>query len=249
MLGRIILLGVLGVVANAEESSAFVGINYQVSMIQNQTKMVNSSGTQKPLMKFPPYAGAGFQIGYKQFFGKKKWFGLRYYGFFDYNHNRFGVMKKGTPIGDSSFIYNSFSFGGNTLTERDSYQGQYYVNLFTYGAGLDTLWNFVNKENMVFGFVVGIQLAGDSWASSIGNEISNYVKHSHNGSTYSPANFQFLWNFGIRTHIAKYNSLELGIKVPTITHKYFYLVNEHGDTLQANVRRVYAFQISYMRDF
>ncbi|RVZ12031.1 outer membrane beta-barrel protein, partial [Helicobacter pylori] len=96
-----------------------------------------------------------------------------YYGFFDYAHNRFGVMKKGIPVGESGFIYNSFSFGGTTLTERDSYQGQYYVNLFTYGVGLDTLWNFVNKENMVFGFVVGIQLAGDSWATSISKEIAN----------------------------------------------------------------------------
>lgn len=81
MLKRIILLGALGVGASAEESAAFVGVNYQVSMIQNQTKMVNDNGLQKPLIKFPPYAGAGFEVGYKQFFGKKKWFGMRYYGF------------------------------------------------------------------------------------------------------------------------------------------------------------------------
>lgn len=71
MLKRIILLGALGVGASAEESAAFVGVNYQVSMIQNQTKMVNDNGLQKPLIKFPPYAGAGFEVGYKQFFGKK----------------------------------------------------------------------------------------------------------------------------------------------------------------------------------
>ncbi|WP_104761199.1 outer membrane protein [Helicobacter cetorum] len=249
MLRKVVLLGALaGVLAHAENSSAFVGLNFQVSMIQNQTKMVNENGTQKPLMKFPPFAGAGVQIGYKQFFGKKKWFGMRYYGFFDYNHNRFGVMKKGIPVGESGFNYNSFSFGGNTLTEKDSYQGQYFINLFTYGVALDTLWNFVNKDNMVFGFVVGVQLAGDSWASSIGKEIGDYAKH-HSNSSYSPANFQFLFNFGIRTHIAKYNSLELAIKVPTITHKYFSLENEQGYTLQANIRRVYALQINYMRDF
>lgn len=114
--------------------------------------------------------------------------------------------------------------------------------------GLDTLWNFVNKENMVFGFVVGIQLAGDSWATSISKEIANYAKH-HSNSSYSPANFQFLWKFGVRTHIAKHNSLELGIKVPTITHRLFSITNEKGYTLQADVRRVYAFQISYLRDF
>ncbi|TPH61416.1 outer membrane beta-barrel protein, partial [Helicobacter pylori] len=30
--------------------------------------------------------GLGVQVGYKQFFGEKKRWGLRYYGFFDYNH-------------------------------------------------------------------------------------------------------------------------------------------------------------------
>ncbi|EJB39180.1 outer membrane protein BabB [Helicobacter pylori NQ4110] len=30
--------------------------------------------------------GIGVQVGYKQFFGKKRNWGLRYYGFFDYNH-------------------------------------------------------------------------------------------------------------------------------------------------------------------
>ncbi|EIE28971.1 outer membrane protein (omp31), partial [Helicobacter pylori] len=47
MLKRMILLGALGVLASAEESAAFVGVNYQVSMIQNQTKMVNDNGLQK----------------------------------------------------------------------------------------------------------------------------------------------------------------------------------------------------------
>lgn len=44
-----------------------------------------------------------------------------YYGFFDYAYNCFGVMKKGILVGDSGFIYNSFSFGGNILMERDFY--------------------------------------------------------------------------------------------------------------------------------
>ncbi|MDU9800365.1 outer membrane beta-barrel protein, partial [Helicobacter pylori] len=30
--------------------------------------------------------GVGVQLGYKQFFGKNKFFGIRYYAFFDYNH-------------------------------------------------------------------------------------------------------------------------------------------------------------------
>ncbi|WP_390554993.1 SabA family sialic acid-binding adhesin, partial [Helicobacter pylori] len=43
--------------------------------------MIASSTTNNGAMN-----GLGVQVGYKQFFGKKKRWGLRYYGFFDYNH-------------------------------------------------------------------------------------------------------------------------------------------------------------------
>ncbi|PDW27157.1 hypothetical protein BB465_03060, partial [Helicobacter pylori] len=54
--------------------------------------------------------GLGVQVGYKQFFGESKRWGLRYYGFFDYNH---GYIK-------SSF-FNSSS------------------DIWTYGGGSDLL--------------------------------------------------------------------------------------------------------------
>ncbi|KAA6495052.1 Hop family adhesin SabA/HopD, partial [Helicobacter pylori] len=56
--------------------------------------------------------GLGVQVGYKQFFGESKRWGLRYYGFFDYNH---GYIK-------SSF-FNSSS------------------DIWTYGGGSDLLVN------------------------------------------------------------------------------------------------------------
>ncbi|WP_187837379.1 SabA family sialic acid-binding adhesin, partial [Helicobacter pylori] len=43
--------------------------------------MIASSATNNGAMN-----GLGVQVGYKQFFGEKKRWGLRYYGFFDYNH-------------------------------------------------------------------------------------------------------------------------------------------------------------------
>ncbi|RKV34161.1 SabA family sialic acid-binding adhesin, partial [Helicobacter pylori] len=43
--------------------------------------MIASSTTNNGAMN-----GLGVQVGYKQFFGEKKRWGLRYYGFFDYNH-------------------------------------------------------------------------------------------------------------------------------------------------------------------
>ncbi len=61
--------------------------------------------------------GLGVQVGYKQFFGESKRWGLRYYGFFDYNH---GYIK-------SSF-FNSSS------------------DIWTYGGGSDLLVNFINDS-------------------------------------------------------------------------------------------------------
>ncbi|MDU9775024.1 outer membrane protein, partial [Helicobacter pylori] len=61
--------------------------------------------------------GLGVQVGYKQFFGESKRWGLRYYGFFDYNH---GYIK-------SSF-FNSSS------------------DVWTYGGGSDLLVNIINDS-------------------------------------------------------------------------------------------------------
>ncbi|CCF80599.1 putative Outer membrane protein [Helicobacter bizzozeronii CCUG 35545] len=134
------------------------------------------------------------------------------------------------------------------MSEKDSYAGQYFSNLYTYGAGMDMIYNFVSTKDFIFGFAVGFQLAGDSWATSIEKQLQSYAKNNKH-SSYSPANFQFLVNFALRAQISKKNGIELGIKIPTITHRYFSLTNSQGQTLQANIRRVYAFQISYIRDF
>ncbi len=84
--------------------------------------------------------GVGVQLGYKQFFGKNKFFGIRYYAFFDYNH---AYIK--------SNFFNSAS------------------NVFTYGAGSDLLLNFINggsnqNRKVSFGIFGGIALAGTTMA-------------------------------------------------------------------------------------
>ncbi len=65
--------------------------------------------------------GLGVQVGYKQFFGKKRTWGLRYYGFFDYNH---AYIK--------SNFFNSAS------------------DVWTYGVGSDLLFNFINDKKPTF---------------------------------------------------------------------------------------------------
>ncbi len=169
--------------------------------------------------------GIGVQVGYKQFFGEKRRWGLRYYGFFDYNH---AYIK-------SSF-FNSAS------------------DVFTYGVGTDVLYNFINdkatKNNKIsFGVFGGIALAGTSWLNS------QYVNLATFNNFYSAkmnvANFQFLFNLGLRMNLAKnkkkasdhaaQHGVELGVKIPTINTNYYSLLGT-----QLEYRRLYSVYLNYV---
>ncbi|GAA7058606.1 Hop family outer membrane protein HopA [Helicobacter pylori] len=138
--------------------------------------------------------GVGVQLGYKQFFGKNKFFGIRYYAFFDYNH---AYIK--------SNFFNSAS------------------NVFTYGAGSDLLLNFINggsnqNRKVSFGIFGGIALAGTTWLNS------QFVNLKTTTSIYSAkinnTNFQFLFNTGLRLQ-GIHHGIELGVKIPTINTNYY----------------------------
>ncbi|GHP84757.1 membrane protein [Helicobacter pylori] len=169
--------------------------------------------------------GIGVQIGYKQFFGEKRKWGARYYGFFDYNH---AYIK-------SSF-FNSAS------------------DVFTYGVGTDLLYNFINDKatknsKISFGVFGGIALAGTSWLNS------QYVNLATFNNFYSAkmnvANFQFLFNLGLRMNLARnkkkasdhaaQHGMELGVKIPTINTNYYSLL---GTQLQ--YRRLYSVYLNYV---
>ncbi|TPH48192.1 outer membrane protein [Helicobacter pylori] len=170
--------------------------------------------------------GLGVQVGYKQFFGESKRWGLRYYGFFDYNH---GYIK-------SSF-FNSSS------------------DIWTYGGGSDLLVNIINdsitrKNNKLsVGLFGGIQLAGTTWLNS------QYMNLTAFNNPYSAkvnaSNFQFLFNLGLRTNLAMkkkedsehsaQHGIELGIKIPTINTNYYSFL---GTQLQ--YRRLYSVYLNYV---
>ncbi|WQV34302.1 outer membrane beta-barrel protein [Helicobacter pylori] len=169
--------------------------------------------------------GIGVQVGYKQFFGEKRRWGLRYYGFFDYNH---AYIK-------SSF-FNSAS------------------DVFTYGVGTDVLYNFINDKatknsKISFGVFGGIAIAGTSWLNS------QYVNLATFNNFYSAkmnvANFQFLFNLGLRMNLAKnkkkasdhvaQHGVELGVKIPTINTNYYSLLGT-----QLEYRRLYSVYLNYV---
>ncbi len=169
--------------------------------------------------------GIGVQIGYKQFFGEKRRWGARYYGFFDYNH---AYIK-------SSF-FNSAS------------------DVFTYGVGTDLLYNFINDKatknsKISFGVFGGIALAGTSWLNS------QFVNLATFNNIYSAkmnvANFQFLFNLGLRMNLARnkkkasdhaaQHGVELGVKIPTINTNYYSFM---GAKLE--YRRLYSVYLNYV---
>ncbi len=170
--------------------------------------------------------GLGVQVGYKQFFGESKRWGLRYYGFFDYNH---GYIK-------SSF-FNSSS------------------DVWTYGGGSDLLFNFLNdsitrKNNKLsVGLFGGIQLAGTTWLNS------QYMNLTAFNNPYSAkvntSNFQFLFNLGLRTNLAMkkkkdsehsvQHGMELGVKIPTINTNYYSFLGA-----QLQYRRLYSVYLNYV---
>ncbi|GAA7684697.1 Hop family adhesin HopQ [Helicobacter pylori] len=186
--------------------------------------MIASSATNNGAMN-----GFGVQVGYKQFFGEKKRWGLRYYGFFDYNH---AYIK--------SNFFNSAS------------------DVWTYGVGSDLLFNFINDKNTNFlgknnhfsmGLFGGIALAGTSWLNS------QFVNLKTISNVYSAkvntANFQFLFNLGLRTNLARpkkkdshhgaQHGMELGVKIPTINTNYYSFL----DT-KLEYRRLYSVYLNYV---
>ncbi|GAA9608740.1 Hop family outer membrane protein HopM/HopN [Helicobacter pylori] len=173
--------------------------------------------------------GIGMQVGYKQFFGKKRNWGLRYYGFFDYNH---------------AFIKSSFF---NSASD-----------VWTYGVGMDALYNFINDKNTNFlgknnklsvGLFGGIALAGTSWLNS------EFVNLNMVGNIYSAkmnvANFQFLFNLGLRMNLARakkkdsdhaaQHGMELGVKIPTINTDYYSFMGA-----ELKYRRLYSVYLNYV---
>ncbi|GAA7951510.1 Hop family adhesin BabA [Helicobacter pylori] len=173
--------------------------------------------------------GIGIQVGYKQFFGQKRKWGARYYGFFDYNH---------------AFIKSSFF---NSASD-----------VWTYGFGADALYNFINDKATNFlgknnklsvGLFGGIALAGTSWLNSEFVNLAT-VNNVYNAKI-NTANFQFLFNMGVRMNLARakkkgsdhvaQHGIELGVKIPTINTNYYSFMGA-----ELKYRRLYSVYLNYV---
>ncbi|MFP6057531.1 SabA family sialic acid-binding adhesin [Helicobacter pylori] len=231
--------GVKQTLASLESSNAsFSSQTPQINQAQNLANTIVQEFGHNPFKRVGIISsqtnngamnGLGVQVGYKQFFGEKKRWGLRYYGFFDYNH---AYIK--------SNFFNSAS------------------DVWTYGVGSDLLFNFINDKNTNFlgknnqisvGLFGGIALAGTSWLNS------QFVNLKTISNVYSAkvntANFQFLFNLGLRTNLARpkkkdshhaaQHGMELGVKIPTINTNYYSFL----DT-KLEYRRLYSVYLNYV---
>ncbi len=172
--------------------------------------------------------GLGVQIGYKQFFGRSRNFGLRYYGFFDYGYTQLG-----------------------------NFDNVVRANIFTYGVGTDFLWNIFRRtfldKALNMGIYGGIQLAGNTWDSSLYHQIkTNFDSPKH----LNPTNFQFLFNLGLRANFARatryrflqfknhaqiiQHGVEFGVKIPAINQAYL-----RSAGADVTYRRLYIFYVNY----
>ncbi|WJJ01507.1 Hop family adhesin BabA [Helicobacter pylori] len=217
------------------------GINTNYYLNQNsynQVQTINQELGRNPFRKVGIVSsqtnngamnGIGIQVGYKQFFGQKRKWGARYYGFFDYNH---------------AFIKSSFF---NSASD-----------VWTYGFGADALYNFINDKATNFlgknnklsvGLFGGIALAGTSWLNSEFVNLAT-VNNVYNAKI-NTANFQFLFNLGLRMNLARakkkgsdhaaQHGIELGVKIPTINTNYYSFMGA-----ELKYRRLYSVYLNYV---
>ncbi len=85
--------------------------------------------------------GFGVKMGYKQFFGKKRMFGLRYYGFYDFGYAQFGA--------------------GSSLVK---------ATLSSYGAGTDFLYNVFTRKRGTEAIDIGFFCRHPTCRANLENE-------------------------------------------------------------------------------
>ncbi|BCZ17016.1 Outer membrane protein [Helicobacter sp. NHP19-003] len=186
--------------------------------------------------------GVDFVGGYKQFFGKKRHWGVRYYGLI------------------------SLQGGGFSQKAGYRYPMQGPVGNFFYGVGIDALWTFFHNKGTEIGAFVGMAV-GASWAVGAGkaNDVcltevgaggicvstnNYYLKQSigNPNATYSPTFVQWMFNFGVRANFGAHNGVEVGFRVPAVNTPY-YTEAFRGYNETYSFRRVIDLYANYVYNF
>ncbi|WP_235853054.1 outer membrane beta-barrel protein [Helicobacter labacensis] len=177
--------------------------------------------------------GGNLQVGYKQFFGKPKLFGLRYFAF---------ASAQG-----GNYSYLTFNAKAQSINATQS------AAVFFYGAGMDLLANFYDKNDQSFGMFVGGILGGESWllgksyasnktcqtqlplqarqcvsADAVWeNQATMMESRGNQAKYYKIPSFQVAIQAGLRVHLTKHQGFEVGVRYPFIPHPYYEEVDKN----------------------
>ncbi|WQT02161.1 outer membrane protein [Helicobacter pylori] len=199
--------GVIGGVINEMQSK--VTKAYQVGFARNFLEHNANSNNMN---------GFGVKMGYKQFFGKKRIFGLRYYGFYDFGYAQFGS-------GSSAVKATLSSYGGGT---------DLLLNVFTRKRGL---------EAVDIGFFTGVQFAGQTWKTNFLNQVDGNHLKPKDTSFQVLFDLGIRTNFSKihRQRKSRFSQgVEFGLKVPVLYHTYY-----QSEGVTAKYRRAFSFYLGY----
>ncbi|WP_324761718.1 outer membrane protein [Helicobacter cetorum] len=197
-------------------------VNQIVNTMQSKVNNAKAVGFARNFLRNSSQSnnmnGFGVKMGYKQFYGKKRMFGARYYGFMDYGYAQFG----------------------NTATRVNA-------NLVTYGVGSDFLYNvFTRKrdtESTDIGLFAGVQLAGQTWSTNFLKQVSGDTNKANTTSFQLLFDLGIRTNFAkiYRTHKSRFSQgLEFGVKIPVFYHEYY-----KSQGVSAKYLRAFSFYVGY----
>ncbi|WP_233758334.1 outer membrane protein [Helicobacter ailurogastricus] len=168
--------------------------------------------------------GVDVQVGYKQFFGKSKRWGLRYYGTFSYQHGTF------------------------YMDDRQA------LDNFVYGAGVDALYNFYESSDAKYttGLFAGLMFTGSTWlakGASGYQALMASVNRSGGHALMNTTYFQIPLNIGFRTNVSKHHGFEIGLRIPLATNYYFKGTGANGNSLAITYKRNISVFFNYVYNF
>ncbi|WP_208359397.1 outer membrane beta-barrel protein [Helicobacter pylori] len=213
------------------QKDAFMSVHKNI-----QTAVAQAQATYTPSVintnNYGQMYGVDAMAGYKWFFGKKKRFGFRSYGYYSYNHA-------------------NLSFVGSQLGIME---GASQVNNFTYGVGFDALYNFYeSKEGYnTAGLFLGFGLGGDSFIVQGESYLKSQMRICNNtagcSASMNTSYFQMPVEFGFRSNFSKHSGIEVGLKLPLFTNQFY---KERGVDGSVDVfyKRNFSIYFNYMINF
>ncbi|MGN8423249.1 outer membrane beta-barrel protein [Helicobacter pylori] len=213
------------------QKDAFMSVHKNI-----QTAVAQAQATYTPSVintnNYGQMYGVDAMAGYKWFFGKKKRFGFRSYGYYSYNHA-------------------NLSFVGSQLGIME---GASQVNNFTYGVGFDALYNFYeSKEGYnTAGLFLGFGLGGDSFIVQGESYLKSQMQICNDtagcSASMNTSYFQMPVEFGFRSNFSKHSGIEVGLKLPLFTNQFY---KERGVDGSVDVfyKRNFSIYFNYMINF